>query len=243
MPKNEPMIGFGIAENVASFLLREAFHYAHEAAIIEVASTLYSERISDINPDPSWKIPAIPEQLEDWLESQDEITDKILDPETLGKLSDAWRSSLSDAARSGKKLLKTRRFQSTENMVSHVINLTGCLEASLNRHLYFLRESKQIESFLYKSIDRSELMPKLMFCFKEKIVNKDIDISRIRQLVSFRNSAIHYRIDTPETLKMSTEDLVGIWNQMASIFSLIKGEPTEYYIQELATDFLDKWIL
>ncbi|MEL6929846.1 MAG: hypothetical protein AAFO95_14560, partial [Cyanobacteria bacterium J06600_6] len=102
---------------------------------------------------------------------------------------------------------------------------------------------KKIESFHYQSIDRSELMPKLMFCFKEEIVNKNIDISRIRELVKFRNSAIHYRIETPKKLKISTEDLIGIWSQIASIFSLIKGEPTEHYIKELENDFVDKWIL
>ncbi len=243
MPKNNPIVGFGIAENVANFLLHEAFYYVQEAATIEVASIIFSERIANIDPDPSWKIPEVPEQLVDWLSSQDEILENIIDPSTSEKLSKAWSTSLKDAVSSEKKIPKNKRFQSTENMVGHVINLTVCLEASLNRHLYFLRESNQLEPFHYKSIDRSELMPKLMFCFKEKIINKNIDVSRIKQLVSFRNSAIHYRINTPEFLQISSEDLISIWSQMGKIFSLIEGELTESDLQELTADFADKWVL
>ena len=51
--------GFDTAENVAKFLLYEAFRHVHEAANYEVASDLFSERIANINPDPSWKSPEI----------------------------------------------------------------------------------------------------------------------------------------------------------------------------------------
>lgn len=242
MSKNEPIVGFGIAENVAQFLLQQAFYYVNEAAQIEVASELFGQRIENISPDLSWQVPEIPEKLEDWLKSKDQITDNILDPITLKKLSKAWYSSLDDAYKSNIKIRKIKQLQSTENIVGHVINLTVCLEASLNRHLYFLRESNQLEPFHYNCVDRSELMPKLMFCFKEQIINKDIDISRIKQLVSFRNKSIHYRIDTPEFLQVSTEDLISIWNQVGNIFALIDGEPTELHIEELIKDFTERWI-
>ncbi|MEO1691775.1 MAG: hypothetical protein AAFR63_09645, partial [Cyanobacteria bacterium J06631_6] len=116
MPKNNPIVGFGIAENVANFLLHEAFYYVQEAATIEVASIIFSERIANIDPDPSWKIPEVPEQLVDWLSSQDEILENIIDPSTSEKLSKAWSTSLKDAVSSEKKIPKNKRFQSTENM-------------------------------------------------------------------------------------------------------------------------------
>ena len=209
-PRKDPIESFGFAEYVASSLLHESFRYAHEAAIYEVASNLFSERIENIEPDSSFQCPELPKSLPDWLVNREKIDDEILDPKTTEKLSDAWYSSLEEAHISGKKISKKRRLSSTTDIVGHIINLTVCLEGSLNRHLFFLRESQQLANEHYESIDRSELMPKLLFCFKEQIFAKTLHINRIKQLVSMRNRAVHYRVDSPEALQPSVEDLMDI---------------------------------
>jgi len=236
------MSGFGFAEHVASFLLNEAFHYAHEAAVQEVAGDIFGELIQEIDLDPSWQIPEIPTALPDWLEQRNEIEENILDPTTAKRMSDAWYSSLNNAIKSGRKIPKTRRFQSTTDIVGHAINLTVCLEAVLNRHLFLLSESEQLAIDHYRSIDHAELMPKLLFCFKEEIVAKKLNISRVKNLVKLRNHSVHYRINSPESLHPSAEDLIETWRELGSVFALTHGEPTQSDIQELSQEFVAEWI-
>jgi hypothetical protein len=86
---NDPLIGFGISEQVASFLLFDAFKYAHEAAAYEVASELFAERIESIDPVAGWQLPSLPKGLMDWLTQRTEIDDKLLDPATTERLAEA----------------------------------------------------------------------------------------------------------------------------------------------------------
>ncbi|WP_008313045.1 hypothetical protein [Leptolyngbya sp. PCC 6406] len=243
MAKINPIESFGSAEYVAQFLLHEAFRYAHDAAAYEVASDIFGEKIRAIEVvDPSWEEPEMPNNLAEYLEHQARITRDCLDPETLDNLADAWYSSLDFASRSNRKIERSRKLQSTTDMVGHVINLTICLESILNRQLFFLKEIGQLTPELYQSIDRSELMPKLLFCFKEEIFDGRLHISGIKRLVSMRNCSVHYRVDTPKTIQPTIQEIIGIWTQLGNIFSHTAGEPEKAEIQELTKFFLEKWI-
>jgi hypothetical protein len=222
--------------------MHEAFRYAHQAAAYEVASKLFGERIMSIDPDPSWSYPSMPTTLVEWLESKEERIDKALDPDTARLMSEAWQTSQEDASSCGIRLSKKQKLNALTDIVGHVVNLTICLESILNRQLFFLREVGQLTPDLYRSIDRAELMPKLLFCFKEEIVSKKIRVSRIRQLVSFRNNSVHYRIDSPDALKPSHEDLIEIWRELGEVLALTTGEPTQDDIRSYADGYIRKWI-
>ncbi|MEM7761114.1 MAG: hypothetical protein AAF298_23745 [Cyanobacteria bacterium P01_A01_bin.40] len=244
MPKKDPIESFGVAGHVANFLLYESFRYAHDAAQYEVASILFGKKLKNIEPvDSNWEYPEIPQSLDNWIINQGMIIDSILDPKTTKLLSDAWYSSLKDASTSKIKISKSRQLSSTTDIVGHIVNLTICLEASLNRHLFYLRESQQLEAQYYASIDRSELMPKILFCFKEQIVEKTVHIDRIKQLVSMRNRSVHYRVDSPESLQPYVEDLLGIWHQLGQLFDLMYGEPNKSDIHKLANNFTTQWVV
>ena len=102
--QRDPIASFGTAEQVARFLLHESFGYAHRAAAHEVAGVLFGERITSIDPDPSWVMPKVPDSIDDWLKRREEINEKILDPATIRRMSEAWQMACSDAWDSGKKL-------------------------------------------------------------------------------------------------------------------------------------------
>ena len=204
---------------------------------------MFSKRIENIDPDPSWQYPELPKSLPDWLINREKTDDIVLDPKTVGKLSDAWYSSLEEAHTSRRKISKKRYLGSTTDIVGHIINLNVCLEGSLNRHLFFLRESQQLENEYYAIMDHSELMSKLLFCFKEQILAKTLHINMIKKLVLMRNKAVHYRVDSPESLQPSVEQLIGIWRQLSQIFDLTHGEPSQNDVQELADNFIAKWIV
>jgi hypothetical protein len=227
MTKKDAIGGFGTSEHVASVLLHEAFHYAHQAASYEIASDLFSERIVDIEPDPNWPLPAMPATLADWIARIEEVEEKVLDPVTLQRMSEAWQSSLRDASSSDRKLDRKRKLRSLTDIVGHVVNLTLCLESVLNRQLFFLRESGELAANLYESIDRAELMPKLLFCFKEEILGKRLHVTGIRRLVRLRNKAVHYRLDSPGALIPSSQDLVEIWREFGDVLAHTSGEPTQ----------------
>jgi hypothetical protein len=242
MSTRDPIAGFGTAEQVASFLLHESFQYTHQAAAHEVAGILFGDRIMSINPDPSWKMPEIPDSLTEWLTKRDEINETILDPVTLERMSEAWQTAQHDAWDSDKKLDNTHVLSSITDVVGFVVNLTVCLESILNRHLYLLRESNELSPDLFKSVDRAELMPKLLFCFKEQILARNLHISRIKQLVSLRNKAVHYRVDEFGSLSLNVGDMIGIWRELGGILALTRGEPTQEDIQRLSEDFANRWV-
>lgn len=242
MSNRDPITGFGVAEHVAKFLLHESFQYAHQAAAHEVAGILFGERIMSIDPDPAWKTPEMPESLREWLIRRQEIDQAILDPTTIDRMSDAWQSAQRDAWNSEKKLDKPHALTSVTDIVGYVVNLTVCLESILNRHLFLLRESNELSPDHYKSIDRAELMPKLLFCFKEEILARSLHVSRIKQLVSLRNKAVHYRVDQFDSLSLNVGDMVGIWRELGGILAQTSGEPTKEEIDVLATGFINRWV-
>jgi hypothetical protein len=242
MQDKDPIAGFGIAEHVSSFLLHESFRYAHQAAAYEVAGILFGERIMSINPDPSWKMPEMPESLVEWLRQRQDINQAILDPITSDRMSEAWQSAQRDAWVSGIKIKRTQRLSCVTDVVGYAVNLTVCLESILNRHLFLLRESDELSSDHFRSVDRAELMPKLLFCFKEQILSKRLHVSRIKQLVSLRNKAVHYRVDEFESLSLSVGDMLCIWGELGGILAQTTGEPTKADIEARAEYFIKRWV-
>jgi hypothetical protein len=240
--ERDPIAGFGIAEHVSNFLLHESFQYAHQAAAYEVAGILFGERITSIDPDPSWKLPEMPESLPEWLKKRQEIDQTILDPTTIERMSDAWQSAQHDAWDSGKEVAHTQILTSVTDVVGYVVNLTVCLESVLNRHLFLLRESNELSPDHFKSVDRAELMPKLLFCFKEQILSRSLHVSRIKQLVSLRNKAVHYRVDGFRSLSLNVGDMLGIWRELGGIFAQTTGEPSKGNIEVLTNGFVNRWV-
>ena len=238
----DPLIGFGVSEQVASFLLHEAFRFAHQAAAYEVADDLFGERLESIEPDSEWKMPAIPEDLTDWLANRDEIDKTLLDPDTLDRLAEAWFTSLAEAFSSGRKILKSQQLRSLTDIVGHVINLGTCIEAVINRHLFLLKESGKLTPDHYKMLDRTEVLPKILFSFKEEIDKKKLHVSRLKYLVSLRNQAVHFRTTSADALVPTCQDLLEIWREVGTVFSLIEGEPSKKGVDKLVKQFKAKWI-
>jgi hypothetical protein len=237
-----PLIGFGISKHVATFLLHEAFSFAHAAAAYEVAGELFGKRIESINPDPGWKLPEIPEELTDWLANRNDIDDRLLDPVTTARLAEAWQTSQEDAYTCGIKITKKKQLQSITDVVGHVINLGTCIETVINRHLFLLRESGKLANDHYLMLDRTEVLPKVLYCFKEQIDQKKLHISRLKYLVSLRNQAVHFRTSSADVLIPTCQDLLGVWQEVGTLFGLAEGEPTKNEMDSFIKEFKSKWI-
>jgi hypothetical protein len=203
---------------------------------------MFGERLESIEPDPNWKMPTIPEELTDWLANRGEIDEKLLDPETLDRLAEAWFTSLEEAFSSGRKIPKSQKLGSLTDVVGHVINLGTCIEAVINRHLFLLKESGNLRPDHYKMLDRTEVLPKVLFSFKEQIDKKKLHVSRLKYLVSLRNQAVHFRTTSADALVPTCQDLLDVWREVGAVFSLIEGEPSKKVVDELIKQFKSKWI-
>jgi hypothetical protein len=85
-------------------------------------------------------------------------------------------------------------------------------------------------------------MPKLLFCFKEQILSRSLHVSRIKQLVSLRNKAVHYRVDEFGSLSLNVGDMLGIWRELGGILAQTTGEPTKADIEVRADGFINRWV-
>lgn len=230
---------FSRLEEIASFLLYEAFKYAHLAAEYEVAGVIFGDRIMSIEPEPGWKPPTTPENLAGWLQQRDKDDDKS--DATIDRLTEAWHSALADAGSSGRRLPKTHKFTSTD-IIGHVINLSACVETVVNRHLFHLREMGRLENYLYNSLDKSELLPKVLFAFKDEILSKTMSVTRLRHLVSLRNNAVHYKEASVDAVTSSGEELLGIWREVSDLVSRVEGEPSKEQVELWSREFENKWL-
>lgn len=187
-------------------------------------------------------MPEIPEELIDWLANRGEIDKTLLDPNTLDLLAEAWFTSLDEAFSSGRKIPKSQQFRSLTDIVGHVINLGTCIEAVINRHLFLLKESGKLTPDHYKMLDRTEVLPKILFSFKEEIDKKKLHVSRLKYLVSLRNQAVHFRTTSADALVPTCQDLLEVWREVGTVFSLIEGEPSKKDVDELVKQFKSKWV-
>jgi hypothetical protein len=231
---------FSRLEEIASFLLYEAFKYAHSAAEYEVAGLIFGDRTMSIEPEPGWNPPARQEALVDWFQQRGK-EDQGDDDVTISRLAEVWHLSLTEAASSDRKLLKTHKFISTD-MVGYIINLSACVETVINRHLFHLRESGTLENHLYNSMDKAGILPKVLFAFKDEILSGKISVARLRYLVTLRNNAVHYREASVDAVTPSSEELLGIWREVSDLFGLIEGEPSMEQVELWSKEFEHKWL-
>ena len=159
----------------------------------------------------------------------------------LTKLRQAWRSSLAEARLSEVKLSKTHHLRSP-SIVGHVITLVACMETVVNRHLFHLRESGQLDSHHYASLDRVELLPKILFAFKEQVSTKRLSTSNLKYLISLRNNAVHFKETSIDSIAPTAEELLRIWREVGQLFSFIEGEPTQTEVGGYADEFLRQWV-
>lgn len=227
---------FFCLEEAAVFFLYDAFEHAFNAAQFEVAARIFAETIMSIEPEPDWRIPPLPSTFPEVLFADVQV----ISDHTASRLAEAWAEAQKTALSSGLKLLKTYVFQSIE-VAAHIISLAACVESVINRHLFLLAESGKIEYPLYASLDKTEVIPKVLFAFKEQVVSKQLPISNIRHLFRLRNKAVHFKAATAQAVGPTVERLLCIWREVGQLFALVEGEPTEQQVDGLSGAIAQKW--
>jgi hypothetical protein len=230
---------FGSFKRYANMLLRNAFVYI-DRCIIEIVgwerSMLYvGDRAS---PGPNYVPPKPPDSIQDWInesekETIEEYKQRIMDENTFdqqpAEVFSLWHRTW--------KIHDVGSY----NFAIHVILLATLIETVINRHLFFLRETGELTPELYKSIDRAEVLPKIMYSFKKEIKSKKLHVSRIRKFISLRNKAVHFKKDGTNKISMTAEELILTWEDIGKLLALCPGEPTTEQLQVFIDDFKNKW--
>ena len=236
----DALTNFARLEEAATFFLYTAFEHAHMAAQLEVAGMLFAARIQTINPEPDWVVPSLPTTLPEWLHEVIHNDVQVISEATASKLAQAWEEAQALAPSSRQRLAKSHAIESIE-IVGHIINLAACVESVINRHLFFMREAGTLESHLYTSLDRTEVIPKILFAFKAEIQSKQLSTSRLVHLFRLRNQAVHFKASSAESIKPTVEELLGIWQEMGLLLALVDGTPTRQELNNLVNRVANVW--
>jgi len=223
-------------EEAAVFFLYDAFQHAYLAAQLEVAGLIFAERIMSIEPEPDWEVPPLPTTLPEFLRTEVQV----ISDDTASRLAQAWDEAQAAASSSELKLARTHAIESIE-VIGHIIGLSACVESVVNRHLFLLTESGQLEPHHYASLDRTEVIPKVLFAFKDEVLSKQLPISNLKRLFRLRNQAVHFKASTARSIKPTVERLLCIWSEVGQLFELVEGEPTQQLVSELAHAVASKW--
>jgi hypothetical protein len=234
---------FGSLEQVAGLLLYTSFTYVYEAASDEVAGIIFGEQLKQIDVNhvlvPGQSRPQ-PTSLSEFVQNRHKVEVKF-NEEIMSELGRAWYLAHREAATSGVRLPRRTKLKS-RFMVPHVILLAACMETVVNRHLFHLQEAGQLEQHLYQSLDRAEMLPKIMFAFKEEITTGKLRTTNIKHLITLRNHAVHFKESSINAIEPTSEDLLRIWREVAQLFSFIEGDPTAQEVLTLAAEFIRDWL-
>jgi len=221
----------------ANFFLYTAFYHIHQARELEVAGIIFGKKIMSINPEPDWKIPSMPDKLLPFIRSDIQV----LSDETSNKMADAWETAQVEAHTSKLRLAKKHPIVQIE-IIGHVINLAACIETATNRQLLLLREEGKIDDSHYAIMERSETLSKILFCFKDEILNNKLSTSQLKYLFKLRNHAVHFKASGSDKVTPTVEELLQIWKNVGDLFKLIEGEPTEKDVAGYMDSVVSRWI-
>jgi hypothetical protein len=237
MPK-DAIAAFHGLEEVALYFVRCAFEEISIAFRDGLADRLFAQKIDGIDAPENWSVPALPSDLETWLEANIEV----LPEETIDAFSNAFDKSHEEAATTELRLAPQDRISSIA-LVGHVINLAAFVESFMNRQLFYMSETGQLEPDFYKALDRTEAIPKLLFVYKSQIEAKTLSPSRITQLFRLRNKAVHSKAGDREGLTVTVEDLLGIWKAVSQLLDYGKGQPTREDFDDLTSAVSKRWLI
>lgn len=231
----------------AGFYLHQSFSHIDHVFEYELASIFFSELLNEINlTQKDIEIAGklfIPNGTVDLLKS--DMSDPMT-TETLQKVHLAWDTAQLKASTRG-YFFPTNTIVSNTSLLGHVNNLGFFIETLVNRHLIFLNMSDELNNFSYKTLERSQLLNRLIYIFKEEIDKNLIQLDKTSKLLKLRNSAVHFTPYNAEKFKVSLEELLGIWGEFAKILrQMYKREqfyetPFFELLDQYKTEFKGRW--
>lgn len=229
-------------ERVSEFFLRQAFDSVQSAFLQTAQSISLLEFISNLSADTEGNPEDFPEDDETGKAIFDDLGIElkwednpahIAIPENIFDFDKSeprllfipkWRYLQGVAyakVNSSRKLGKQQRIASIY-VIGHIINLAAFIETLSNHKLYYLCVSGTMDEKYYNSMERVEVLPKIMFLFKAEILSGKLNIGGIKYLFKMRNHAVHYKGTSNGVLTPSIEELLNIWREIDSLLEFTR---------------------
>jgi len=220
-------------ELASLFFLEEAFRYIHDSFLQSVKYDIFEDYVEAHN-----------------LGKHSELDED--NPSVLVVDSEWFEEITANAENSGHKLDKKKTVSSVE-LIGHVVNLAIFVECILNRQLYYMRKSGGIEEQHYVNLDRTEVISKILFVFKDEVLSRKLSVSRIKHLFRLRNQAVHYKDTSTQSISITVEELLGIWQEIHHLLNFTNlgsyekldfanGRPTQEQFDRKVNTVTNKWI-
>jgi len=205
----------------ATFYLNEAFRHVGEAFEYELASHYFGELLSEINPtDKDRKLANNANYSSETVELLRSDLGQPLSEETISQMSKAWESA-QQMARKNTHFFKAKTEVSNISLLGHVNNLGFFIETLVNRHLLFLNMTGKLDDFNYLTLERAQIMNRLIYIFKTELESKKLNLDRVSNLMGLRNKAVHYTPENAKNFKIKLEQLFEIWKQLIRLLELM----------------------
>ena len=201
----------------AQLFLFDAFHHIHQEFEYQLAGEIFGKKIQKIDPtDADRKVLAdssnIPDNLIDLLKFEDDVLTK----HTQERLENTWIEAQNEA-KVQKHVFSFKHELKGISLLGNFTNFALFFEVLLNRHLLYLKISNSITDETYNTMDRSPVMSKLNFVFKEEINAKKVKVGQVSRLYKFRNLSVHYTATNAKRLKITIEQIMAIWKETKRI--------------------------
>lgn len=201
-------------ETASTFFLEQAFNDIRKAAYNETFQNVFVKNVKAAARNAGFDIPSSNRFLEIFLWF-DDIKENNPD---FARNIDKYRESRSGAPFSSFRipLPKKHTIEAIE-IVGHVINLAAFVELVMNKHLHSLLEAGYIENHHFDNLEKAGAISKILFAFEEDIHSKRLQVSRLKHLFRLRNKAVHYKASSTKTVRVTVEELIGIWREIGDL--------------------------
>jgi hypothetical protein len=233
MPFDSIVTGYHF-ERVADFFLRRAFDCMQTALLQTAQAISFLEFLSNLSADTEGNSADFPEEDDNEKAIFDDLGIElkwednpahIAIPEHLFDFDESeprliiipkWRylQAITYAkVNSSRKLPRNQRIESI-HIIGHVVNLAAFIETLSNHKLYYLRAAKKMDEKYYSSMERVQVLPKILFLFKAEILCGQLNIEWIKYLFKMRNHAVHYKGLSDKVLTPTIAELLNIWREI-----------------------------
>ncbi len=205
----------------ATFYLDEAFHHVGNAFEYELSSHYFGKLLVEIEPtDEDRKLSKSANFGTTTIDILRSELGQPLSEETISKMSYAWESA-QQMARKNTHFFKLDTEVSNISLLGHVNNLGFFLETIANRHLLFLSMTGKLDDFNYKTLERAQIMNRLIYIFKGELETDKLHLDRVANLIGLRNKAVHYTPENAKNFKTKLEQLLEIWKQLIKLLQIM----------------------
>lgn len=207
------------------FYLEEAFDYINKALRKELRDLIYKKQQFSFSEDDNKGLEKFDttKDIVGFLRRGNENFE-WLTAETLNNLLETHKKTDEEISKiENYKFQKDQKVKNIE-ILGHLNNFAFFIEVLTNRHLLFLKDTKQISPFAYNQISTSKVLNRIIYICKDQLNKEKLNLNEITNLFKLRNKTVHYTPLNSISLQVKLSELIRIWNQSHTLIEIYEKE-------------------